>query len=119
MKKCIVLLLLSMSISCEDPNIDWATVSIDPGQSFLLGELQDSSFGAKIHNLTNAVIDFSVIETATKKKRSGFGISEHGKVEIYIAKDETAVFTNNSGQEVKVKVLLNREVEGMRYIDVD
>ena len=116
MRNLIFLALLICSVSCSESD-DWATVTIPSNQSFFLGELESTSFKAQVKNLSNKEVDFKVVDTKTKAKKSGFGISEKGQVEVFVAGDEMAVFINNNDQEVQIKVLLNKDVEGMRYVE--
>ncbi|MEM6685740.1 MAG: hypothetical protein AAF617_08140 [Bacteroidota bacterium] len=107
-------LILLCFVSCVDES-DWATITIPPHQSFLLGERETNSFTAKVKNLSNNVVDFKIVNSQTQEKNSGFGISEKGEVSVFVSENETAIFINDHDNEVKIKVLLSKNVQGMRY----
>ena len=116
MRNFILLTLLFCFVSCTNSD-DWATISIPAKQSFLLGEKETTSFKATVRNLSNKEVGFRVVNTKTQEKVSGFGISEKGEVDVFVAGTETAIFINDHNEEVKIQVLLNKDVEGMRYVE--
>ena len=92
-----------------------ATITIEPKQSFILGERESSAFKAKLENISDQTIYLRIINSRTKKQTSGFGLAGKGKTEIYVSSIENAILQNNSTEAVKIKANLNKEVEGMRF----
>lgn len=111
--KSIIFLLVTMLItsSCAVKS----TVSIRPQEEFVLGEYQNTRFNAKVTNLSTKEVKVVILNTLSGKQTQGFGLAAKGTAQIYVSKEETVIFKNASGEQVRVKVRLGRDVEGMRY----
>lgn len=61
-----------------------------------------------------------IIKAADKRSRNvtqNFSLAPKGRIKVYISKNETVYFENKNGTDVKVDVILNKGIQGMRYID--
>ena len=92
-----------------------STVSIRPQEEFVLGEYQNTRFNAKVTNLSTKEVKVVILNTLSGKQTQGFGLAARGSAQIYVSKEETVIFKNANEDQVKVKVRLGRDVEGMRY----
>lgn len=111
--KSIMFLVLTMFMvsSCAVKS----TVSIQPKEEFVLGEYQNTRFNAKVTNLSTKEVKVVILNTISGKQTQSFGLAAKGTAQIYVSKKETVIFKNASEEQVKVKVRLGRDVEGMRY----
>lgn len=92
-----------------------STVSIRPQEEFVLGEYQNTRFNAKVTNLSTKEVKVVILNTLSGKQTQGFGLAARGSAQINVSKEETVIFKNANEDQVKVKVRLGRDVEGMRY----
>ena len=106
----LMLPMLTMS-SCAVKS----TVSIRPQEEFVLGEYQNTRFNAKVTNLSTKEVKVVILNTLSGKQTQGFGLAARSTAQIYVSKEETVIFKNANEDQVKVKVRLGRDVEGMRY----
>ena len=61
-----------------------------------------------------------IIKAADKRSRNvtqNFSLAPNGRIKVNISKNETVYFENKNGTDVKVDVILNKGIQGMRYID--
>lgn len=92
-----------------------STLTIQPGEEFVLGEYQNSRFSAEVTNLSGEEIMVSIIDTASGTQVQGFGLPGRNSARITVSKQETVVFRNFSDETVRVRARLGRTVEGMRF----
>lgn len=111
--KSIMFLMVTMLImsSCAVKS----TVSIRPQEEFVLGEYQNTRFNAKVTNLSTKEVKVVILNTLSGEQTQGFGLAAKDTAQIYVSKEETVIFKNASEEQVRVKVRLGRDVEGMRY----
>lgn len=96
-----------------------AGVSIPARQEFVLGEFADKNYRADLNNRGKQQIRIAVLDKDTKEQTQGFGLAAGGKATVYISRDEEVHLVNESDREGKVRVTLNKDVEGMRYQDLN
>jgi hypothetical protein len=106
-----LLVIMLMVSSCAVKS----TVSIQPKEEFVLGEYQNTRFSAKVTNLSTKEVKVVILNTISGKQTQGFGLAARSTAQIYVSKKETVIFKNASEEQVKVKVRLGRDVQGMRY----
>ncbi|MEL6276002.1 MAG: hypothetical protein AAFU03_12945, partial [Bacteroidota bacterium] len=104
-------------INGEDEGI--ANVKIAPGEAFILGENADKRYKAKLENLSGLDVELVVLKKANNVKSYGFGLAGNCKTSIEVGRDEKVILTNRNKQEVTIRIILNRGVEGMRYEEID
>jgi hypothetical protein len=95
-----------------------AGVSIPARQEFVLGELANKNYRAELNNRGKQQIRIAVLDKDSKEQTQGFGLAAGGKATVYISRPEEVHLMNESDTEGKVRVKLNKGVEGMRYQDI-
>ena len=117
MKNFILLLLfISLTLGCTAVK---SGLTIPANQTFLLGEFNDKNYSAELINKSDLTVTVKAIDKNTGEVTQSFGLAPKGKTKIYISKDETVYFKNENLIDVKVDVILNKGVQGMRYIAND
>ncbi|MEM0992614.1 MAG: hypothetical protein AAGI49_06230 [Bacteroidota bacterium] len=111
MRYLLAFFVFAVLTSCSST----AGVFIEPNETFVLGEYQNTSFRAKLTNTSSEEIKISVVDTESQQQTQGFGLSGKSNAKIYVSKNETARIINPSDKHIKVKAVLSRNVEGMRY----
>ena len=105
------MLLATTLSSCAS----YSTINIPPGEEFVLGEQENSSFRLELKNLGRETIDVRAVEKTNGVQTQGFGLGGKSKTRLRIRRGETAVISNPTPKAVKVKAKLTKFVAGMRY----
>ena len=111
--KLLLLALITLN-SCSTYR---SGLTIPANQTFLLGEFNVKNYSADLVNKSNLTVIVKAVNKKSGEVTQSFGLAPNGISKVYISKDETVYFENENGTEVKVDVILNKGVEGMRYID--
>lgn len=91
-----------------------ASATLQPGQTFVVGEADRGDFTVSISNRGS---DIKVSgRTAGGKQTQGFGLGRFGKVKMTLRPGEVLHFVNDSGKASTVKVKMNRPVKGARVV---
>ncbi len=115
MKKIIVILALTITTgSCSSFK---SGLTIPANQTFLLGELNDKDYSAKLTNKSNKAVIIKKIDKASAEVIQRFELNPNSNTKIYISKYETICFINENEKNIKVDVVLSKGVQGMRYIN--
>lgn len=115
MKKLLLLLFILIVFSCSTFK---SGLTIPANQTFILGEFNDKNYSAELVNKSNLTVIVKASDKKTSEITQSFGLAPKGRNKVYISKDETVYFENRNEVDVKVDVILNKGVEGMRYIDI-
>ena len=91
-------------------------LTIPANQTFLLGEFNNKNYSAELVNKSNLTVIVKAVDKKSNEVTQSFGLAPKGRTKVYISKDETVYFENENGKDVKIDVILNKGVEGMRYI---
>ena len=91
-------------------------LTIPSNQTFLLGEFNNKNYSAELVNKSNLTVIVKAVDKKSNEVTQSFGLAPKGRTKVYISKDETVYFENENGKDVKIDVILNKGVEGMRYI---
>lgn len=91
-------------------------LTIPANQTFLLGEFNDKNYTAELVNKSNLTVIVKAVDKKSGEVTQSFGLAPKGKTKVYISKDETLYFENENVTDVRIDVILNKGVEGMRYI---
>lgn len=91
-------------------------LTIPARETFLLGEFNDKNYSAELVNKSNLGVIIKVFDKNSGAVTQSFELAPKEKIKVYISKDETVYFENENGTDVKIDVILNKGVEGMRYI---
>ncbi|MGA1583943.1 MAG: hypothetical protein ACO4CH_11885 [Saprospiraceae bacterium] len=86
-------------------------------KTFLSGEFNDKNNSAELINRSDLTVIIKVVDKESEKVTQGFGLVPKGKTNVPISKDKLVYFENENGADAKVKVVLSKGVEGMRYIE--
>lgn len=105
-----ILLTIALS-SCAS----YSTINISPGEEFVLGEQENSSYRLDLRNLSSETINVKTIEKTNGEQMQGFGLGSRSKTKLRIGRQEAAVISNPSKKAIKVRAKLTKSVEGMRY----
>lgn len=118
MKRLIPILFLTLLFvtSCSTFR---SGLTVPANQTFLLGEFNDKNYSAELINKSDLTVTVKAIDKNTGEVTQSFGLVPKEKTKIYISKDETVYFKNENLIDVKVDVILNKGVQGMRYIAND
>ncbi len=108
---CTVLLTLQ---SCSTFK---SGLTIPANQTFLLGEFNDKNYTAELINRSNMIVIVKAVDKNSGELTQRLDLAPKGRTKVYVSKDETVFFNNDNGADVKVDVILSKDVEGMRYID--
>ena len=115
MKKLLICLMALLTLnSCSTFK---SGLTIPANQTFLLGEYNDANYTAQLVNKSNVTVTVKSVDKNSGEVIQSFGLAPKGRTKIYIGKEETVYFENESGKDVQVDVILSKSVEGMRYID--
>lgn len=96
-----------------------ATVTVGPKEKFVLGDVSNKNFSAKVTNASGKEVKISIVDSKTWGQNQGFGLPARQSAKISVSSDETVLFINDSNETVKVRTKLNKSVEGMRYESVE
>ena len=91
-------------------------LTIPARETFLLGEFNDKNYSAELINKSNSTVIVKAVDKKSGEVTQNFGLAPKGKTKVYISKDETLYFENENIRDVRIDVILNKGVEGMRYI---
>ncbi len=105
-----MLLAIALS-SCAS----YSTIGISPGEEFVLGEQENSSFRLELRNLSPKTINVKTVKKTNGEQTQGFGLGGRSKTKLRVHRQETAVISNPNPKAVKVRAKLTKFVEGMRY----
>ena len=115
MKTLVFVLIVALALnSCSTSK---SGLTIPANQTFLLGEFNDKNFSAELINTSNLTVIVKALDKKSGEVTQSFGLVPKGKTKAYISKDETVYFENKNGTDVKVDVVLNKDVHGMRYVN--
>ena len=112
-----LLFALTIILSLNSCSTFKSGLTIPANQTFLLGEFNDKNYTAELVNKSNLTVIVKAIDKMSGEVTQSFGLAPKGITKVYISKDETVNFENGNGIDVKVDVILNKGVKGMRYID--
>lgn len=114
MKKLfLICLVVFTSVSCGSFK---SGLSIPAYQTFVLGELNTKNYSAELSNVSEFTVLVSIQSKTSGQILNELELESNQKIKVFIGKDEVAYFKNDNEQAVKVNVVLNKGVEGMRYI---
>lgn len=91
-------------------------LTIPANQTFILGELNTKNYSAELTNDSKLKVLIRIQSRTSGQILNQLELEPNQKVKLFISKDEVAYFKNDNEQVVKVNVVLNKGVEGMRYI---
>jgi hypothetical protein len=94
-----------------------AVVSVPSKQTFLLGEKESAAFNVNLTNFTDKKIELVVIETLSKKVQNQLFLAAKETKQLSVGENNTLKIINDFKEEIKVKAILNKTVEGMRYMN--
>jgi len=115
MKTLVFVLIVALALnSCSTSK---SGLTIPANQTFLLGEFNDKNFSAELINTSNLTVIVKAVDKKSGEVTQSFVLAPKGKTKAYISKDETVYFENKNGTDVKVDVVLNKDVHGMRYVN--
>ena len=115
MKTLVFVLIVALALnSCSTSK---SGLTIPANQTFLLGEFNDKNFSAELINTSNLTVIVKALDKKSGEVTQSFGLVPKGKTKAYISKDETVYLENKNGTDVKVDVVLNKDVHGMRYVN--
>lgn len=92
-------------------------LTIPANQIFILGELNDKNYSAELVNKSNLTVIVKATDKRSRNVTQNFSLAPNRRIKVYISKNETVYFENKNGTDVKVDVILNKGIQGMRYID--
>ncbi len=114
MKKLLFIgLVLLFPISCGSFK---SGLTIPANQTFVLGELNTKNYSAELSNVSEFTVLVSIQSKTSGQILNELELEPNQKIKVFIGKNEVAYFKNDNEQAVKVNVVLNKGVEGMRYI---
>jgi hypothetical protein len=114
MKKLLLIgLVLLFPISCGSFK---SGLSIPANQTFVLGELNTKNYSAELSNVSEFTVLVSIQSKTSGQILNELELEPNQKIKVFIGKNEVAYFKNDNEEAVKVNVVLNKGVEGMRYI---
>lgn len=96
-----------------------ATVFVPAGEQFLLGEMNNRSYKVKIRNASDTVVTIRAVDKTSGAFSQGFGLGARSSAKLSISGREKVYFINESSKEVKIQVELSKNVQGMRYEQID
>ncbi|MBD3636005.1 MAG: hypothetical protein HUJ25_01585 [Crocinitomicaceae bacterium] len=92
--------------------------TIPAKQEFIIGEFQDTSYKVYVNNEAKTHIIILLVDRNTNKQTQSFRLEPTENATVFAAKFEKLIIQNHSSEEIKLKIGLNKEVEGMRYQEV-
>ena len=113
LKSFLVIVLSFIYVSCGSFK---SGLTIPANQTFVLGELNAKNYSAELSNVSELKILVSIQSKTSGQILNELELEPNQKIKVFIGKDEVAYFKNDNEQAVKVNVVLNKGVEGMRYI---
>ena len=114
MKKLVLIsLVVFASVSCGSFK---SGLTIPANQTFVLGELNAKNYSAELSNVSEYTVLVNIQSKSSGQILNELELGPNQKIKLFISKDEVAFFKNDNDQAVKVNVVLNKGVEGMRYI---
>ena len=113
LKHFLVIVLSFIFVSCGSFK---SGLSIPANQTFVLGELNTKNYSAELSNVSEFTVLVSIQSKTSGQILNELELEPNQKIKVFINKDEVAYFKNDNEQTVKVNVVLNKGVEGMRYM---
>ena len=113
LKSFLVIVLSFIYVSCGSFK---SGLTIPANQTFVLGELNTQDFSAELSNVSEFTVLVSIQSKTSGQILNELELKPNQKIKVFIGKDEVSYFKNDNEQAVKVNVVLNKGVEGMRYI---
>ena len=78
--------------------------------------MNTKNYSAELSNVSEFTVIVSIQSKTSGQILNELELGPNQKIKLFISKDEVAFFKNDNDQAVKVNVVLNKGVEGMRYI---
>jgi hypothetical protein len=113
LKYFLVIVLSFISVSCGSLK---SGLTIPANQTFVLGELNTKNYSAELSNVSEFTVLVSIQSKTSGQILNELELEPNQKIKVFIGKNEVAYFKNDNEEAVKVNVVLNKGVEGMRYI---
>ncbi|MGB0527101.1 MAG: hypothetical protein ACPGIE_04945 [Flavobacteriaceae bacterium] len=113
LKSFLVIVLSFIYVSCGSFK---SGLTIPANQTFVLGELNTQDFSAELSNVSEFTVLVIIQSKTSGQILNELGLKPNQKIKVFIGNDEVSYFKNDNEQAVKVNVVLNKGVEGMRYI---
>lgn len=92
-----------------------AGVTIPARQEFVLGEAEAQGFRAELRNRSMQQIEVQAVDKESGVQTQGFGLAPGGVATVNISRSEKVLLKNPSGEDVLLRVKLNKAVQGMGY----
>ena len=108
--RALIACLLLLGLGCTST----ANVSIPPGEQFVLGEYEQGRFRVELNNRSDETLRVEARNEAGEQTQ-GFGLDGGGEATVYVDAGDRVILQNASEDEVTVRAVLNKDVEGMRY----
>jgi len=108
-------LVLVLGLSLSSCSSNQSVVSIPAQNEFVLGEISKKNFTVKLTNLTDKDIRVQAIDIRTGEPTQGFGLAPKGNATVNVSRHEKVLLKNATNEEVRVRAVLNKGVQGMRY----
>ena len=108
-------LVLVLGVGLVGCSSNQSIVSIPAQNEFVLGEISQKNFTVKLTNLTEKDIQVQTVDTRTGEPTQRFGLAPKGKATVSVSRHEKVLLKNATNDEVRVRAVLNKGVEGMRY----
>lgn len=103
----------------DGSDVGTANVTIPAGQVFVLGENEKNGYRVQLMNTSALEIKVGIYSKASGERTGGFGLAPYGKTKLKVGADQVIHLINDNEEEVVVRGKLSRNVEGMRYRDLD
>ena len=111
LKIILITLCLPLFISCGTQS----TLTIDGRQEFVLGETHNSDFKVTANNVSDKQVSIVLVDKSTNQAIKEILLKADETATVKATKGQKLLVKNNSGQQAKVNVKLNKGVEGMRF----
>lgn len=113
LKSFLVIVLSFIYVSCGSFK---SGLTIPANQTFVLGELNTKNYSAELSNISEFTVLVSIQSKTSGQILNELELEPNQKIKVFIGKDEVTYFKNDNEEAVKVNVVLNKGVEGMRYM---
>lgn len=107
----ITSILLILFQSCAVKSV----VSISPNKTFVLGEQQNSRFEAIARNISNQTVELLLVDKSTNSTKKIIELAPNQTAKVKALANEKILIENTNNDLVRIKVIMNKGVEGMRY----
>ncbi len=96
-----------------------AGIYIAAGEQFVLGENNTGRYTLKLRNASDTIVGIRAVNKEDESFSQGFGVGPRSRVKLKMRGSEKVYLINHSTKEVKVVVELSKQVQGMRYQEID